>query len=80
MIDSRSTGRERLKAVLGLVGLGLISLFYWITALAIFTQPDEFVILALAPLLVASFRHPVLGRILAWTGVVAQIAAMLVGP
>jgi hypothetical protein len=80
MIESRLTGRGRMQAALGLASLGLILLLHWQAALAIFTKPDELVLVALAPLLVASFRHAVLGRILAWTGVLLQIATMLVRP
>lgn len=80
MIESRSTGRERLQAALGLASLGLISLLFWQAPPAIHTQPDQLGCLALAPLLVASFRYPVLGRILGWAGVVVQIAMMLLRP
>lgn len=80
MIEPRSTGRERLQPALGLAALVLISLLFWQVVSAVHTQPDELVCLALPPLLVASFRYPVLGQILGWAGVLLQIATMLLGP
>lgn len=77
MTESRSTGPGRLQAACVLASLGLVSLLSCQTAINIFASPDQVVLLVLAPLLVAAFRYPVLGRILGWVGLLAQITAWL---
>lgn len=77
MTNTRSTGRYQLRIALSLTSVGLISLLFWQVAAAIFGQGERCVLLALAPLMVASFRHPFLGRLLALSGALAQVAIII---
>lgn len=77
MTNTRSTARDHLRVALSLTSVGLVSLLCWQAAPTVLGQGDHCIALALAPLMFASFRHPLLGRLLAWSGVLAQIAIMI---
>ena len=76
MTKTQSTFGDWLRPALAISGLGLVSLLCWAAADAAFTDPSRCLVLAMAPLAVASIRHPWFGRFLGWSGVLAQAAVL----
>ena len=76
MTETRSTFGKRLRSTLGICGVGLISLLSWAAATAAFTDLGCCLPVALFPLVVASFRYPWFGRVLGWSGLLAQVTLL----
>jgi len=76
MTNTQSTFRDWLRPTLAISGVGLVSLLCWAAADAAFTDPSRCLLVAMAPLAVASFRYPWFGRFLGWSGVLAQAAVL----
>ncbi len=77
MEEKRSTFRAGLGLALGVAGVGLVSLLAWVDADSTLADPGRYHLIALAPLIVASYRHPEIGRVLGWSGLVAQAGVLL---
>ena len=79
MTKTRPTGRYCPGGALDLGAAALLSLLCWQVATAIFERHHQCAVFALMPLLVVSFRLPLLGRVLGWGGMLAQIAVVVTG-
>jgi hypothetical protein len=78
MTKTRSTGRDRQRAALFLSSMALLSVLCWWAGTVIFARLEHRALLPLAMLMVFAFRQPLLGRILGWGGLLAQIASLLI--
>ena len=76
MKETRSTFRDWLRPTIGISGIGLISLLAWVAAAVGHTDPSRCLLFGLAPLFVVSLRYPWFGRILGWSGLLAQTALL----
>jgi hypothetical protein len=77
MKEKRSTLRDGLCLALGIAGVGLLSLLVWVDIDSTLTNSSRYHLIALAPLIVASYRYPEVGRVLGWSGLVAQAGLLL---
>jgi hypothetical protein len=77
MKEKRSTFRDWLHPAFGISGVGLFSALCWMAASAAIADPTRCLLIALAPLVVASYRHLWVGRALGWSGLAAQAALLL---
>ncbi|MGD8700218.1 MAG: hypothetical protein PVJ43_13060 [Gemmatimonadales bacterium] len=60
-------------------GLLLVSFLFWIAANFALRDPLCCLHIALVPLIVASFRDLWIGRVLGWSGFLAQVAVLILG-